>query len=217
MGERKVDLLILESLWDEKLVSETSVRPFFDGLSRIDDFKYIYHTFYNKKDLRYFIKESKRQKLACTDYYIAAHGHRNSIQGRKEIIKIEDLKKIFENFRGRGIYFGSCNFGYLENAEEIINYTKAQWVAGFNCPVDWFDSTIIDIIFWHHYYSLDEDKRCPYDIANKIYREYPLSLTLGFSVFDRVKNGKKVNCSLQDFKRDNPAIIKFLEDNKMCT
>lgn len=202
MSGRKVDLFILESLWDDKLVSETSVRPFFEGLSRVDDFNYIYHTFYDEKDIRFFIKESKQQRLACPNYYIAAHGSRNSIHGRKNRIKTEELLKIFKNFHGRGIYFGSCNFINPENAEEILNYTKAEWVAGFNCSVDWIDSTIIDLVFWHYYLKLDEDKRIAWNIAKKIYKNYPISRQLGFSVFDKVYRGKKVNNSLQEFEQE---------------
>lgn len=196
MNERKVDLFILESTWEDTLISEMSVRPFFDGISRIDGFNYIYHKFYSEKEIRYFVNESRRQKLSCSNYYIAAHGGRKSIHGLKNnIIKKESMQDIFKNSRGKGIYFGSCNFINPKNAEEIMNYTKADWVAGFN-------STIIDIIFWHNYFKLDEDKRIAWNVAKKLYKKYPLSIQLEFSVFDKAQHGKKVNNSLQDFKQN---------------
>jgi hypothetical protein len=196
----KIDLFILESLWDDKLISETSVRPFFEGLSRIHNFNYIYHTFYDEKDLRYFVKKSKKQKLACSNYYIATHSTRTNIIGRKEKINIDDLRKIFEDFEGKGIYFGTCSFGNFKNSEELLNATKADWIAGYSRPVDWFNSTIIDVTFWHNYFLCKEENRYAWDIANYLYEEYPISLSLKFSVFDKIKYKRGVNNSLQEFK-----------------
>ncbi len=218
MTGRKVDLFILESLWDDKLVSETSVRPFFEGLSRVYDIKYVYHTFHSEENIRYFIEESKRQKLSCPNYYIAAHGSRKCIHGlNDEKINGDSLIDIFKNFQGRSIYFGSCNFINDKTAEDILINTKADWVAGYNREVDWFDSTIIDLAFWRYYLKGVENKKIKetqWKIAPEIYKKYPFSINLGFSVFDRAPHQKTINNSLQEFKQNNPDFMKRMKDNK---
>jgi len=225
MAGRKFDLLVLESLWENELGSKTSVKPFFDGLCELYDINYAYHTFYDEEDIGYFIKKSKN---LCSNYYIAAHGSRkclHSINNKK--IEIESLKDIFKGARRRGkgkrgkakegigIYFGSCNFINEENAEDFLNYTKADWVAGYDRPVDWFYSTVIDIVFWSYYLKGDKKlEKTQWEVAPEIYKKYPISIKLGFSVFDKVEYGRKVNNSLKEFKNEYPDFMKILKDIK---
>ncbi len=215
MSDKKFDLLVLESLWDSELGSKKSVKPFFDGLSEAHEIKYVYHTFYDDEDIYYFIRKSKS---LCSSYYIASHGSReclHSINDKK--IGVKSLKDIFKNSNGKGIFFGSCKFMNEKNAKEILNSTKADWVAGYNKPVDWFDSTIHDIIFWREYFELKchlkNNQNFAWDIAQKIYKTYTKSINLDFIVFDKYKgqHGGNINNSLQEFKQDNPDFIKLLK------
>jgi hypothetical protein len=213
MAGRKIDLLVLESLWENKLDSKTSVKPFFDGLCKLYDINYAYHKFYRYDDIAYFIKKSKG---LCSNYYIAAHGSRGYLHSIDNIkIDLKSLKDIFKNSRSknRGIYFGSCNFINEENAEEFLNYTNADWVAGYNHVVDWFDSMVIDLAFWSYYLKGNRKfKETQWEIAPEIYKTYPLSIKLGFSVFDKVQSERNVQNSLKKFKEDNPDFMKFLKD-----
>ncbi len=212
MSGRKFDLLVLESLWDNKLGSKTSVKPFFDGLCEHCGIKYVYHTFYDEEDMSYFIKKSK---IHCKNFYIAAHGSRNylhSINNKK--IGRESVQDIFKNSRGKGIFFGSCKFVNEENAEAILDYTKADWIAGYKRDVDWFDSTIIDLAYWHYYFKGAENKRIKekqWEIAPEIFWNYPVSIQLGFSVFDKAQHQKTVNNYLQEFIQNNPDFVKMVE------
>lgn len=205
MSGRKVDLFILESIWDDKLTSERSVRPFFDGLCRLYNIKYTYHKFYTTEELGFFIDKSKNQKLSCRNYYIAAHGSRKYIHGiNNKKIKAESLKDIFKNFQGRDIYFGSCYFINKKNVKELLDYTKADWIAGYDRAVDWFDSTIIDLAFWRYYLSGSSKKRIRETqgrVAEEIYKNYPLSRKLGFTVFDKYWYKRKIDNSLEEFEQ----------------
>lgn len=151
-------------------------------------------------------------------YYIAAHGSReclHSINNKK--IEVESLQDIFKNSRRKdiGILFGSCNFIDEENAKEILDSTKAVWVAGYNKSIDWFDSMLIDLAFWGYYLKGDKGiKNDQWKVAKLIYKNYPLSINLKFSIFDKFKfqRGKEVNNSLKEFKQENPDFIKLLQN-----
>lgn len=210
MRGKKFDLMVLESLWDSELSSKKSVKPFFDGLSEVCGIKYVYHTVYDDEDMYYFIKKSKS---LCSSYYIATHGSRKCLNtiGHK-IIDKETVQNIFKNSGGKdiGILFGSCNFINEETAKEILDYTKACWVAGYNSRIDWFNSTVIDLAFWRYYLKGDRGiKNTQWNVAPLIYRNYPLSISLKFSLFD--KEGQKVCNSLKEFKEGNPDFIKSLK------
>lgn len=206
--------MVLESLWDSELDSKLSVKPFFDGLSEVHSIKYVYHTFYDDEDMYYFIRKSKS---LCSSYYIAAHGSReclHSINNKK--IEVESLQDIFKNSRGKdiGILFGSCNFIDEKTAKEFLDFTKAEWVAGYNSKVDWFDSTIIDLAFWRYYLKGDKGvKGYQREVTPLVYKNYPLSISLKFSLFDKERFQRGVHDSLEEFKRDNPNFIELLQNS----
>lgn len=214
MSGKKFDLMVLESLWDSELDSKLSVKPFFDGLSEVHGIKYVYHTFYDEEDMYYFIRKSKS---VCSSYYIAAHGSReclHSINNKK--IEVESLQDIFKHSQGKdiGILFGSCNFIDEKTAKEFLDFTKADWVAGYSKRVDWFDSTLIDLAFWGYYLKGDKGiKGCQWKVTPLIYKNYPLSIGYKFSLFDKFKHGREVNNSLEEFKRDNPNFIELLQNS----
>ncbi len=186
MSGKKYDLMVLESLWDSELSSKKSVKPFYDGLSEVFGIKYVYHTFYDADDMYFFIKKSKS---LCSSYYIATHGSRECLNTiNHKIIDKETVQDIFKNSGGKdkGIFFGSCNFINEETAKEILDSTKADWVAGYNSGVDWFDSTLIDLAFWRYYLKGDKGiKGTQWEVPPLIYRNYPLSISLKFSLFDK--------------------------------
>lgn len=210
MSDKEFDLMVLESLWDSELSSKKSVKPFFDGLSEVCGIKYVYHTVYDDDDMYYFIKKSKS---LCSNYYIATHGSRTCLNTiNNKIIDRETVHDIFKNLGGKdiGIFFGSCNFINEETAKEMLDSTKACWVAGYNKKVDWFDSTVIDLAFWRYYLKGDEDiENTQWEVAKLIYQNYPLSISLKFSLFDY--EGRKVHNSLKEFKDDNEDLIKLLK------
>ena len=52
----------------------------------------------------------------------------------------------------RGLYFGSCLFGSLDNAEFVLTECSGvEWIAGYTTAVDWINSTVVDLFFLRHY------------------------------------------------------------------
>ena len=196
----KIDLVVLESLWDNDFENIISVKPFFDGLSKLYDINIVYLTFYDVEDIGYFIKKTKSK---CSNYYIATHGSKKCLHGlNNNKIDSDSLNDIFKNSKGKGLYFGSCKFINKKNAEKIIKYTNADWVAGYNRDVDWFDSTIVDIAFWRYYLKGVENKIAKekqWRVAPEIYKKYPFSKELGFSVFDKAQYEREIHDSLSEF------------------
>ena len=196
----KIDLVVLESLWDDDFDNATSVKPFFDGLSKVYDINIVYLTFYDVEDIGYFIKKTKSK---CSNYYIATHGSKKCLHGlNNNKIDSDSLNDIFKNSKGKGIYFGTCKFINKKNAEQILKNTNADWVAGYNREVDWFDSTIIDIAFWRYYLIGLKNKitkNYQWEVAPEIYKKYPFSIDLGFSVFDRAPYEREIHNSLDEF------------------
>jgi hypothetical protein len=199
----KSGLAVLEGRWFKD--RNTSVRSVFDLLCDLE-FKnqhaYYYEMFCDKQAFSSIIdRVGRASKIKWM--YIATHGNQTGICGsdrtiisRDEIIKaINKLKKpkpgnVNQN-RINGLFFGSCLFGSMENAEEILDDTKLRWVAGYDTEADWIKSTLIDLYFWQTFFntkSNTELSRIKYT-AELISGHFPGARTHGFSIYIRKPGG----------------------------
>ena len=89
--------------------------------------------------------------------YIAAHGDKGAIYGfHDDGITRAKIRHALQNATQgvvkRGLYFGSCLFGSLDNAEFVLTECSGvEWIAGYTTAVDWIDSTVVDLFFLRHY------------------------------------------------------------------
>jgi hypothetical protein len=88
--------------------------------------------------------------------YLAAHGSSGAISlpGEERQFRLSDLSKLFgTTFKGFTIYFGSCSVLSCTDAEanDFLSSTEADCVVGYEKPVDWVNSTGLDILFINRY------------------------------------------------------------------
>ena len=149
-------LAVIEARWFED--GNDSVRPFFEVISGIvesNPHAFRYDMFTEEQSLASIIEELGNSKW-CHSLYIAAHGSDDSIfgLGNHEISRTKLRNMIrSSNTAGNitGLYFGSCSVASTENCEFFFQGTNLRWIAGYDRPVDWVDSSAIDMVFWSKY------------------------------------------------------------------
>lgn len=114
-----------------------------------------YEQFTNKAAFRAGIKYAFQKNRAST-IYIGAHGTADTIHGFHDegISRTVIRNAIRKQPPGtkRGMYFGACDFMTATNAEYLLNdCARLSWVAGYAHPVNWTDSSILDLFFFRHY------------------------------------------------------------------
>jgi len=148
-----VEVLVLESPWEEDLSDKKSVRLFLEGWSDISEMHLCYRTYHDSDDLvKYMHKFVKHPTLKIC--YIAGHGIGGRLagaDGNKNInlksIVMATKKRGKGGRNNKGILFGSCSVG--RNAENFLSSCgpKIKWVAGYDRDTPWFEGTICDLLF----------------------------------------------------------------------
>jgi hypothetical protein len=158
-------LSVAESRWFES--GNDSVRPLFETLAGIvegNPHGFRYDMFSEAASLENIITDVC-DNGAYHSFYIAAHGSEDCIYGLNDNrISRTVLRNILRshntNCTVSGLYFGSCSVATRNNAAFLLDSeqpTNLTWVAGYSEPVNWIDSSAIDMIFWSKY--LHERKR----------------------------------------------------------
>jgi hypothetical protein len=204
----KLDLAVIESRW--WVNGNSSVKGLFDVLSDIlvdNPSAYHYEMFNNAESFREILLRLS-VKRGVANIYIAAHGDEGGIYGaatnrritKKNYIsriKLRNILYTLMNQRGarlNGLFFGSCLFAnpdtmnYMLAAGELGHH-KIRWIAGYNTPVNWMSSSVVDLFFWNHYYQIGEEvgeiERIQ-QVAEAVRRFMPGAYTdLGFNIYVR--------------------------------
>jgi len=155
-------ILVLESSWDKDTVDSQSVWPFIREFANVIGLHAHHQTFSDKNSFEHWINLYNHEKLPKDKLlYIAAHGSKNQINGLSSSINRESVFTILKRSKNlKFIHFGSCNFGNDENLGLVLKNAKhIKWAAGYSKSVDWIDSTLIDILFWHRQNSHDTNNK----------------------------------------------------------
>ncbi|MGE5412256.1 MAG: hypothetical protein ACM3MI_14945 [Clostridiales bacterium] len=152
-------ILVLESSWEENTIKSTSTWPFVSGFATVANIE-AYHRIFTDKDsfekwVRVFNKDRSigDQKLL----YIASHGSLGRIAGINRQTICNLLSKCHNI---KYVHFGSCLFGQVSNLEWVLdNNRHLKWTAGYECEVDWIDSTLFDLLMWNRIYRIKPDDK----------------------------------------------------------
>jgi hypothetical protein len=149
MGVKFMDLLVLESAWDNQSLDDVSVWPFFKEFSNVIGINAYYKPFSDAKSLKHWIElydesPSKNQKVL----YIASHGSDARIFGLNKAINFSSVLQILEEcVRITHVVFGCCSFGGKENLVKIIESSECiKFASGYEKIIDWIDSTLFDLL-----------------------------------------------------------------------
>lgn len=213
---RKLDLAVIESRW--WVDGNSSVKGLFDVLADIlvdNPSAYHYEMFNNAESLREVLFRLSI-KRSVANIYIAAHGDEGGIYGaatngrmarRRNYVSRIRLRNILHTLmkersaKLNGLFFGSCLFAnpdtidYMLGAGEQRDH-KIRWIAGYQTPVNWMSSSVVDLFFWNHYYSIDSDAgelERVQSVAAAIKRFMPgAHRDLGFNIYVRLPGGTGV-------------------------
>jgi hypothetical protein len=195
-------LTIIEGRWFRH--SHVFVRDLIDPLFKLwgsGDVDYDYDMFNCSEAFKKALRDACKPNMAAT-VYVAAHGNERHIcpladdgSSRTEIANAINARGASE----RGLYFSSCLFGSVKNAEHLLNKCPSlTWVAGYGKTVDWVDSSALDLFFLHHLLfpsgkgvKRPDTYRQHLDFAVKrtIAQVDGLANQLGFHVYARKKGG----------------------------
>ena len=154
--EDRLDLAVIESRWYDR--SNDSVRGLFDvlaGMHKDNPFAYHYEMFNTASSLREIIHRISKQD-DIHNVYVAAHGTEDGkyLVAADECISRTQLRNSLEAISPRrlhGLFLGSCGFGL--QSEAIMESTGLTWIAGYTELIDWVQSSVMDLYFWHAFYS----------------------------------------------------------------
>lgn len=160
--EKSLGILVLESPWSEDLSDGKSVRPFIQGWAELRDIELSYRMYHNQPDLSLWL-ESFMCDPDLRVCYIAGHGQGGRLCGLTKNINLSTIaaatnKKGRVGTNNKGILLGACKVG--ANLKGFLNKCGSHiiWVAGYDRPIPWMESTICDLLFLE-YIMIGRSKR----------------------------------------------------------
>ncbi len=148
-------LVVLESMWNRKgrlLEDEPSVLPYLKAIRQSLSWEgirvnLVYRRFYSSYDLGLLLEEVRRRRSfqVC---YIASHGQRRKLVGiGNRVIRLETLVDHCRPSPQLGYIFGACDFVDPDTARNFLAATGARFVAGYQKPIPWTESMLVDCLF----------------------------------------------------------------------
>jgi len=196
-------ILVLENPWASSAFDGLSAVPFVEGLAKYSDgsIRVLTKPFYQAQELGHWLKDFRRRKPGVGQriLYVAAHGTRGRVGGLPNGTKAINFHVFNSLLRSAGhvdgVHLGCCDFGNWDNAERILrpdtrrkHSVPCRWVAGYDRYVDWFQSMLVDLIFWRE--LLRDPRHDAWRACLRTYKQYPKSHEIGFSVFRNGPRGR---------------------------
>jgi hypothetical protein len=196
-------ILVLENPWSANAFDALPVLPFVEGLAKYspDLVRVLAKPFYHAQELGHWLADFRRPKRGIGQriVYIASHGTRGRIGGLPDGTGAINFNTFHSLLRSAGhidgVHLGCCDFGNMKNAERLLRpdrrrarHVPCRWVAGYDKNIDWFQATLVDLVFWRE--LLRNTDHNPWKACRKTYKEYPRSRQLGFRVFRNGPGGR---------------------------
>src|SRR4029434_1926552 len=227
-------LVALESMWNRKgrlLEDEPSVLPYLKAIKQSLAWEgirvnLVYRRFYSNYDLGLLLEEARRKRnfQVC---YIASHGQRRKLVGiGNRVIRLETLVDHCRRSPQRGYILGDC--ALPDTARNFLLATGARFVAGYQKPIPWTESMLVDCLFLSYllggtmkWVRTKHGERMPplraledfeitrsenpQKVAGQLYRDFPLAHDITFSCFtlDRGQGRKPEMVNSFDIFRRN--------------
>jgi hypothetical protein len=149
-------ILVLEQPWwnISKDPSQTSVRHFLDGLSRLKGLPLFYSTFFDTSSfdmaLQHLLDARRLDDVEHLIVYVGSHGAGGRIgNGNGPSMNLNTVFDLIQQ-RGKGKVAGlildSCEVGgQYETIRNGAKHAKISWVMGYSTSVDWLTSMLINL------------------------------------------------------------------------
>ncbi|MBI4591628.1 MAG: hypothetical protein HY725_22610 [Candidatus Rokubacteria bacterium] len=167
----------------------------------------VYRRFYTAYDLGLLVREVLRKRKSFRYCYIASHGQRRKLVGFGErAIRLQKLVDYCRPSQGMGYLFGACDFLTPDTARDFLKKTGARFVAGYQKGIPWTESMLVDCLFLSYmlggtmkWVRTKHGERVPplkarnnfeithtenpQKVVGQLYRDFPLSHDITFSLF----------------------------------
>ena len=168
---KKKKIFCIEGDWNTDLRKSKSVLSILDFLKNSANIDYIHRNCSTRAELEYRLKHFNKYS-SYSILYLAFHGSSETLHFGEETISIEELQEIFrDKLESKIVYFGSCQTLKTSDKDlisEFLNITKASCVVGFTKDVDFFEGTIIDILF----FNLAQNYIIPKALKKRFYNDH---------------------------------------------
>lgn len=190
---RRAPVWIFEGTWWDHHES-SKVLPYFQAVSStVAPLDIGHRTFRSADDLEYWIKKIPRGTSAFV--YVACHGNGEGLWPvSNTLISVDELCATFTAAKDGAIgflHFGTCGVvdgtNRRASLQRLRRAARARFVSGFTRPIDWFQSTLFDVVIAAELfvpYYLDARHSAPKlaKRASDAYREHQaLARRLGFT------------------------------------
>jgi hypothetical protein len=158
-------LVVLEGKWSK--TDNISVKSLFDVMIDMNfdsPHGYYFNSFANAGSLKDILNDICGQHSRKKYLYVGAHGDESNIFGSVKPITRTVFRNSLRELGGqiRGVFLGSCLFGHTYNAEFLFDDgvpSTVTWIAGYGEAVDWVESAVLDLLFWHTLFRLEKRKK----------------------------------------------------------
>ena len=148
-------LIVLESMWNKKgglLEDEPSVLPYLKAIRQSLAWEgirvnLVYRRFYSNYDLGLLLEEIRRRRVLPDLLHrlpwpaAQARGHRQPGHPPREPHRPLPAEPAL------GYIFGACDFVDPATAQNFLLATGARFVAGYQKPIPWTESMLVDCLF----------------------------------------------------------------------
>jgi hypothetical protein len=200
---KRAPVYILEGTWWSNH-EVPLILPYFHALATSHrEIDLSHRTIRGADDIAYYV--SKISRNAGAFLYFACHGKRQRLSpsdGRSTVPPEELLAALSQAKAGAiaFVHFGCCEMvatsARRQTHEKISGATGARWVSGYTTPVDWLQSTLLDIALVSEVFVPDHQAKAKQGRklkprAEQFIKNYEqLARELGFSALAETSSGQ---------------------------
>lgn len=163
MIKNESQVAVIEGKWEDG--RNLSVKSLFDFVCdlRFRSQHAFHYEMFNNGDALQEILPRMCEIYNVRNVYLAAHGDEKGVYGSNgeaiSFTRIKNAVKEIDDTKGQldSLYFGCCLFGQAGNLHELLDESKQlRWIAGYTKSINFVDSTVLDALFWQHYFSFTD-------------------------------------------------------------
>jgi hypothetical protein len=164
----KKKIFCIEGDWDINLKNKKSILNVLDFLKNVYNVDYIHKNCATKTEFIYRLEQFKKYS-SFKILYLAFHGTSKKIHFESnETIDLLEIQKILsKSLNDKIIYFGCCKTLKVKDSflDAFILETHATCIVGFDKDADFFDGSIIDLLFFEtvQFYDFENIKKLKKD------------------------------------------------------
>ena len=150
------NVFCLEGEMGRDMRDRSSIKAAMNFMLQNFTVKFIYKQCQNRANMEYYINRWKRNKKyeSYSICYLHFHGESGKIEpGGRAFVSFDELGEMLKDAcTDKVIHFGTCETIKVEKkkVDDFLRKTKALCISGYRADVDFFESSVFDLIFIDH-------------------------------------------------------------------